>query len=240
MGQVDKLRLLSDGRDCCVEEMVVSQKHAFTLALGLPGSAGPVHPVYLCVSVCVSVVFVQRWFENLQFSGRMLLVKVGKGCCFFQGHLVLKSLQIQICFYEVAVGPFVAFICKAGAVTDKIARCDSGFQQTNSFQNYKIHLIRRFELLILGWLFFLITKPPSKLKFFPKKWCAVEVCPLPSNIVRKLWEGSHLPQVGWRPALAGEWVIPFSRANVSSLHRPKYWSRTVLAGFLFVWFQSPF
>lgn len=50
----------------------------------------------------------------------MLSVKVGKGCCFFQGLLVLKSLQIQICFYEVAVGPFVAFICKAGAVADKM------------------------------------------------------------------------------------------------------------------------
>lgn len=57
--------------------MVVLQD-TFTLEHSTVWVSRPFNCMYVCISDCVLVVFVPRWFEKLQFNKKILLVKVGQ------------------------------------------------------------------------------------------------------------------------------------------------------------------
>lgn len=126
-GRVGKLRLSLGGCDYRVKEVMILPQHAFTV-----DSAHQVSRTFnhrsTCVSVRVLVVFVQRWFENLRFNSRMLSVKFGKAFLCIPGLFCAKILADSNLFLRCHCGSIRSLIWKASAVTNKIARCESGFQ----------------------------------------------------------------------------------------------------------------
>lgn len=70
--------------------MVVLQD-AFTLEHSAVRVSRPFNCMYVCISDCVLVVFVPRWFEKLQFN-KILLVEVGQALLSIPGSSGAKIL----------------------------------------------------------------------------------------------------------------------------------------------------